>query len=67
MPRRNVSRACFNRRLDAEDAGKRAALDGLPVSANPYRAGSDAAASWKRGYRRVIVQPEPQQEAASYA
>jgi len=67
MPRRNVSRACFNRRLDAEDAGKRAALDGLPVSANPYRPGSDAAASWERGYNRVLAQPEQQQKVVRHA
>lgn len=64
MPRRNVSRACFNRRMDAQDAGRRAALDGLPISANPYRVGSDAAASWEMGWNWRMA--EQKQEASSH-
>lgn len=40
------------------DQGVGAATDGLTASANPFPEGTEAHASWQKGYHSVVDQPE---------
>jgi len=50
MPRRYTWPKKMTRNLDAWDEGRRAAREGQPLTANPYRPNTSEATSWERGW-----------------